>query len=63
VLDGRAERPAGSPARAAGDGPPDIVVSLRGVDKRFGSGDAVTVALAGVDLEVGRRELVSIIGP
>ncbi len=35
-------------------------ISLRGVDKRFASG---TLALQGVSLDVGPRELVSLLGP
>ena len=36
------------------------IVSLRGVSKRFESG---TVALSGVDLDVGRGEFLSLLGP
>ncbi len=36
---------------------------LVGVGKRFGQGPSVTVALEGVDLELRRGELVSLIGP
>lgn len=36
------------------------LVALRGVDKRFANG---TQALAGLDLEVGEREFLSLLGP
>ena len=39
---------------------PAPLVRLRGIGKRFGSG---TVALAGLDLEIGRHEFVSLLGP
>ena len=40
------------------------VVRIRGVDKEFsGAGGAVTTALSGIDLDVGRGEFVSLIGP
>jgi NitT/TauT family transport system ATP-binding protein len=40
------------------------VVRLTGVDKSFGAhGEAVTPALAGIDLEIRRGEFVSLIGP
>jgi NitT/TauT family transport system ATP-binding protein len=39
-------------------------VRLSGVEKAFAvKGDAPTVALTGIDLEVGQREFVSLIGP
>jgi NitT/TauT family transport system ATP-binding protein len=37
------------------------VVSLKGVDKEFGTGGVV--ALQGIDLDIGEREFVSLIGP
>jgi NitT/TauT family transport system ATP-binding protein len=40
---------------------PEPVVALRSVSKVFGGGG--TVALEGIDLEVGAREFVSLIGP
>ena len=46
-------------ARTATDGA-DSIVRLSGIDKRFGNG---TVALAGLDLEIGRHEFVSLLGP
>ena len=39
----------------------ETVVSLKGVDKEFGSGGVV--ALQGIDLDIGEREFVSLIGP
>jgi NitT/TauT family transport system ATP-binding protein len=40
------------------------VVRISGVDKRFERhGQPVTTALAGIDLEIGRGEFVSLIGP
>ncbi len=40
------------------------VVRLTGLEKRFGAaGQAVTTALTGIDLEIGRGEFVSLIGP
>ncbi len=49
----------------AGDesaGPPALV-ELRGVRKVYGSADASTVALDGVDLELRRGEFAALIGP
>jgi NitT/TauT family transport system ATP-binding protein len=43
----------------AGAGRPPLV-ALRGVEKRFANG---TLALAGLDLAVGRHEFVSLLGP
>jgi NitT/TauT family transport system ATP-binding protein len=40
--------------------PPSVALSFDGVDKRFSDG---TVALTGVDLRVGRGELVGLVGP
>lgn len=45
---------------------PDIrtdLVALRGVDKLYGQGAARVTALDGVDLEIGRGELVVLLGP
>ena len=40
------------------------IVRIRGVDKQFVTGSKqVTTALAGIDLEIGRGEFVSLIGP
>ena len=41
----------------------DAVVSIAGVEKRFGDGPGATVALSGIDLEIRRGEFVSLIGP
>jgi NitT/TauT family transport system ATP-binding protein len=44
--------------------PQPPVVRIAGVDKTFARGDrAVTKALEGIDLEIGRGEFVSLIGP
>ena len=44
--------------------PQSPVVRIAGVDKTFARGDgAVTKALEGIDLEIGRGEFVSLIGP
>ena len=40
-----------------------LVVSLSGVGKDFVVGSATTVALSGIDLEIGGGEFVSLIGP
>ena len=37
------------------------VVALKGVSKEFGKGGVT--ALQGIDLEIGEREFVSLIGP
>ena len=39
------------------------VIKLNGVSKLFGFGDATTVALDEVDLDIGRGEFVAIMGP
>jgi len=39
------------------------VVRIAGVEKRFEAGGGGTVALAGIDLDIGRGEFVSLIGP
>ena len=40
------------------------VVRVTGVEKRFGgAGQPTTIALSGIDLEIGRGEFVSLIGP
>ena len=38
----------------------DALVSVRGVDKRYANG---TLAISGIDLEVGASEFVSLVGP
>jgi len=40
-------------------GPAEVVAALRGVAKRFGS----VVALSGIDLQVGRGEVLALLGP
>jgi NitT/TauT family transport system ATP-binding protein len=48
--------------RAASDQAP--VVRIRGVQKRFeGATGAPTIALQDIDLDIGRREFISLIGP
>ncbi len=41
----------------------DLAVRVRGVRKSFGSGDTVTQALRGVDLDVPYGELLMLVGP
>lgn len=43
--------------------PSDLAVRVRGVRKRFGRGDAATLALRGVDLDVPYGELLMLVGP
>lgn len=43
--------------------PSDLAVRVRGVRKRFGKGDAATMALRGVDLDVPYGELLMLVGP
>ncbi len=38
------------------------IISLRGVEKRYGRGESEVVALAGIDLDVERGEFVAIMG-
>jgi NitT/TauT family transport system ATP-binding protein len=46
------------------DTPREPVVRVRAVDKQFAAGgQAVTTALSGIDLVIGRGEFVSLIGP
>ena len=42
---------------------PEPLVRLRGVERRYVAGDAVTMALHGVDLDVAEGELLAVIGP
>jgi NitT/TauT family transport system ATP-binding protein len=51
----------GASAGTASPAPP--AVRLRGVNQQFVTGKAQTVALQGIDLEIGAREFVSLIGP
>jgi putative ABC transport system ATP-binding protein len=39
------------------------VVELRGVERAYHAGDSTVYALAGVDLRVGRGEMVAVLGP
>lgn len=39
------------------------MIKLDGISKRFTTGDIVTAALDGIDLEIGRGEFVAITGP
>ncbi len=41
----------------------DLAVRVRGVTKEFGTGDSVTRALRGVDLDVPYGELLMLVGP
>ena len=43
--------------------PPSLAVHVRGVTRDFGSGDAVTRALRGVDLDIPHGELLMLVGP
>ncbi len=55
-------RTAATPEAAlAGDR--DLAVRVRGVTKEFGTGDSVTRALRGVDLDVPYGELLMLVGP
>jgi len=55
------------PTTAAGSTSPEstaaAAVCVRGVTKRFGSGEAATLALRGVDLDVAHGELLMLVGP
>ena len=59
--DGRREAPQ-MPAAADPPGG-DMVVTARGLTKVYGSGDAAVRALRGVDVVIGRGELIAIMGP
>jgi putative ABC transport system ATP-binding protein len=41
----------------------DLAVRCRGVTKTYGTGDAGVMALRGIDLDVGRGELLMVVGP
>ena len=40
----------------------NVLLSARGVDKRFQNGDEITQVLKGIDLELRSRELVALVG-
>ncbi len=42
---------------------PETVIELRDAVKSYGEGEALTFALRGVDLKIGRGEFVAIMGP
>ena len=42
---------------------PELAVHCRGLTKRYGEGDAATMALRGVDLDVRTGELLLLVGP
>jgi len=41
----------------------DPLVQLRGISKLYGRGDAAVRALAEIDLDIGRGEMVALVGP
>ncbi|MCB0276839.1 MAG: ATP-binding cassette domain-containing protein, partial [Calditrichaeota bacterium] len=43
--------------------PPDAILSVKGVTKSYGSGNAKVEVLNGIDLEVPRGEIAMIMGP
>lgn len=47
----------------SGDGAREPVISLKGVTRVYGEGDAEVRALRGVDLDIARGEFVAIMGP
>jgi putative ABC transport system ATP-binding protein len=55
--------PSGVPQRAALAADGELAVRVRGVTKEFGTGDSVTRALRGVDLDVPYGELLMLVGP
>ncbi|GIL01274.1 MAG: macrolide ABC transporter ATP-binding protein [Alphaproteobacteria bacterium] len=55
-------RRAGGEAPAPRTGEPPLI-SLRGVTRVFGEGDAAVHALRGIDLDIGAGEFVAIMGP
>ena len=52
-------RPAASPAVKSGD----LIFRLRGVTKKYGTGQAELMALKGIDLDIHAGEFVAIMGP
>ena len=55
--------PTAAPLTDAQPGGRDLAVRVRGVTKEFGSGDSVTRALRGVDLDMPYGELLMLVGP
>jgi putative ABC transport system ATP-binding protein len=51
-----------APSEAAKPTPPPLI-SLRGVSKRYGNGEAALLALKGIDLDIAAGEFVAIMGP
>ncbi|OCW55827.1 ABC transporter ATP-binding protein [Hoeflea olei] len=54
---------AGHPAPAAAAAPVPPLISLRGVTKIYGTGDAEVRALSGIDLDIAPGDFVAIMGP
>jgi putative ABC transport system ATP-binding protein len=42
--------------------PAEMLIELRGIEKRYGQGESEVMALAGVDLDIRRGEFVAIMG-
>jgi len=55
--------PTAAPQTAALAADGELAVRVRGVTKEFGTGDSVTRALRGVDLDVPYGELLMLVGP
>ena len=53
----------GVAATTVSTGPSDIIIEARGVHKTYDTGTVQVHALRGVDLSVGRGEMVAIMGP
>jgi ABC-2 type transport system ATP-binding protein len=48
---------------ASADRATDVAIDLRGVRKHFGVGDHAVKAVDGIDLSIGRGEIVALLGP
>jgi putative ABC transport system ATP-binding protein len=59
ALNALASRPSAPPAVKPGD----LLIRLRGVTKKYGSGQAELMALKGIDLDIHAGEFVAIMGP